>query len=465
VSEAFLTPSGVKPKTGTPLMETEDAHEPARWFPPERGPVVVIGNAGSVFPRHLASLWRSMGLDARIVTRRWHGDRLLADGTPIIVTIETEGRARRTAHDLVEGAAWMVESSVVSLQEARFRNAMGSETTYRPSLSPCFADALGLSRCINQMRPQFVCGQEVFAYGLATALSRAVPRFLMPWGGDVYMYAETSSLAFAAVRYALTHVDLVVPGSALAAQYLSERFGVPLHHMHCGGLWALDRARFQRANEARRIGICEQYGIDPGALVVMNVRRFFPAWGSDMALNAFVRFGHECPSAHFVMLGGAGTEGFVAAARQLLTGEKLSERFTILDGDRPLEDCAALMSIADVCVSLMRERDMRPFASILEAVSCGAVPVLGDQPEYRAMEQLGFQSTLCPPGDESAVVEALRQYAASPALRVAIAKRNLEYLNIHEDGRAQAISLLRRVRDICDVYEGRRTTRRPVLKD
>ena len=282
-------------------------------------------------------------------------------------------------------------------------------------------------------------------------------------GAATFSVRGSSSLAFAAVRYALTHVDLVVPGSSLARQYLHDRFHVPMARMHCGGLWALDRARFQRANEAQRAGICQRYRINPDALIVMNVRRFFPAWGSDIALNVFVRFAREAPSAHFVMLGGGGTEAFVAAARQRIANQGLSERFTILDGDRPLEDCAALMSAADICVSLMRERDMRPFASILEAVSCGAAPVLGDQPDYRAMEQLGFRSMICSPGDEVAVIDALRQYAASATLRKRCPAES-RFLDAHEDGRAQAIELLRRLRRTCDAHERQRTTRRSELE-
>jgi glycosyltransferase involved in cell wall biosynthesis len=433
-------------------VSRETDGNPSEWFPPEHGPVLVMGNAGSVFTRHLASMWRGMGLDARLITRRWPGDRALRDGTPVIVTSDEEHPWARTAFDWIERASWQLESRLVRLQSSRFRKAMGAETSYRPFLSPWLADAIALAQCINRLRPQFVCGQEVFAYGLATAFSRSVPRVLMPWGGDVYMYADTTAIASAAVRYALTHVDLVIPGSPIARDYLNHRFGVPLERMHCGGLWALDRSRFQRANTTGRSEICTRYRIAQDALIVMNVRRFFPAWGSDLAFRAFVAFAREHAGSHFVMLGGGGTEPFVSDARAVLAREGLSSRFTLLDGDRPLEECAALMSVSDICVSLMRERDMRPFASILEAVSCGAVPILSDQVEYRLMEGQGFRALFCGPGDETAVITALRRYAADEPVRRETRDRNEYYLEQHENGHEQAIDLLRRVRQVCDAH-------------
>ena len=177
----------------------------------------------------------------------------------------------------------------------------------------------------------------------------------------------------------------------------------------------------------------------------MNVRRFFPAWGSDAAFRAFVRFAGECPAAHFVLLGGVGTEPLVAQARATLQREGLASRFTLFDGDLPLAECAALMSIADICVSLMREIDMRPLASILEAACAGGAPIIGDQPEYRAMEALGFSAIFVGPDDSDAAVAALRRYAADAELRRSVGEKNDRYLREHEDGVSQARDLLRRV--------------------
>jgi glycosyltransferase involved in cell wall biosynthesis len=412
---------------------------------PVAPPAVIIGNPASLFPRHLAALWRSFGLDVRIVTRHWAGERVLPDGTPILASAESESPAERRAYRTLGRLLGAFEARLQGWQRDRYRAAMGSETHYTPLASPAIVDALSIARFTRALRPQFVCGQEVFAYGLAASLCRGCPRLVMPWGGDVYMYAETTSLAFALVKYALRHVDLVVAGSPLAARHLQSRFGVPPERLHCGGLWALDYERFRRATPDENLRIRSRYGIRPDDLVIMNVRRFFPAWGSDVAFHAFVRFAKEWPAAHFVLLGGAGTEALVATARETLHKEGLTSRFTLFDGDLPLPDCAALMSIADIYVSLMREIDMRPLASILEAACAGGAPVIGDQPEYRAMEALGFSALFVEPGDRDAAVAALRQYAANPSLRRTVVENNARYLREHEDGVSQAQNLLRKV--------------------
>ena len=378
---------------------------------------------------------------------------MLQDGTPVMSSGGQESPLRKRVYSALEWLLWQVESRIYARQRQRYEAAMGSETSYRPFASPWTVDALSISRFVRALRPQFICGQEVFAYGLATSLCRGIPRLLMPWGGDVYMYSETTSVAFALVKYALRNVDLVVPGSSLAGRHIQSRFGVPHDRLYYGGLWALDRERFQRATAEENVRIRARFKIDPDDLVVMNVRRFFPAWGSDVALRAFCRFAREWPPSHFVLLGGAGTERLVEAARARLATEGLTSRFTLIDGDLPLADCAALMSISDIYVSLMGELDMRPLASILEAASAGGAPVLGDQPEYRAMERLGFSALFAKREDSDSAVDAIRQYASNPAFRRTAVAKNAAYIRDHEDGREQALALLRRVWSLRDAYD------------
>src|SRR5262245_52051478 len=137
------------------IATDEMARVAERWFPVERGPVLVIGNAGSIFTRHLASLWRSFGIDARLLTRRWHGERTVGDGIPVVVATDREGPVRSAAYQWLEWGISQFESRLVAIQGERYTAAMGSETCYRPFVSPAIGDAMGLAHVVRTMRPQF----------------------------------------------------------------------------------------------------------------------------------------------------------------------------------------------------------------------------------------------------------------------------------------------------------------------
>ena len=316
-----------------------------------------------------------------------------------------------------------------------------------PSFAVPISRAKIVARRVLSLRPRFVFGMEVFQYGLATAMCKGVPRILMPWGGDIYLYPEASIVSFAMVRSALRRVDLVCPSSTAAVSYLVSRFGVSPGRVKAIS-WGVDRAAFRRADPSRRAEICARFGIDPSRRLFLNVRRFVPIWGCHIALEAFRRHAGSDPLAHFALLGGAGTGELVREAREKLRSEGLEGRFTLFDGDTPFSDCADLMSVADAFVSLMTVRDMRS-ASILQAAASGGVPVLCDQPEYRAMEREGFRAVFVPPGDAEAVAGALRSIAGDEALLNEVRRANDRYIAEHEDQDIQMTRLLEAVESVC----------------
>lgn len=300
------------------------------------------------------------------------------------------------------------------------------------------------------LRPRFVFGMEVFQYGLATALCRGVPRILMPWGGDIYLYAEASAVSYAMVRRALLRVDLVCPSAKTAASHLASRFGIPPGRIRTIS-WGVDRPRFRRADAERRAAVLSRFGIDPTRRLFLNVRRFLPIWGCDVALEAFRRYAREDPGAHFAMLGGSGTEALVREARKSLRASGLEGRFTLFEGDTPFDDCVDLMAASDVFLSLMRVPDMRSF-SILQGASAGGVPMLSDQAEYREMERDGFRALFVDPLDADDVVAALRDIAARPRLAEEIRAANKRYIDEHEDHEIQMARLREAIEEVCGKY-------------
>jgi glycosyltransferase involved in cell wall biosynthesis len=410
----------------------------------------ILGDPNSVFPRELAEVLHSHRVEAKIVTRFWSGERVLPDGTPVLASSAHETPSQKRSYHQLQRNLERFENFLIRQQRERYERVL-KDLTYRPTFTPFLINALSIARLVRSIKPDFVCGQEVSAYGLATAWCFGIPRILMPWGGDIFIYSETTTMARLLTTYALRQVDLVVTGAVTSIPYIASRFGVDLSRIHFSSGWRLDRHQFRRALPEARRRICEQFKIPSDALIVMNVRRFLPAWGSDVALESFLRFATNELSAHFVLLGGPGTEGHTAAARERVRAEGHADRFVILESNQPLSVCAKLMSVADIFVSLIRKRDMRS-ASVLQAAAAGGAPIVSDQSEYRCMENEGFKALFVDGENANDVVLALQKYANNPTMRSSVASANQIYLTTHADGEMETRKLLQKIDEICNSY-------------
>ncbi len=417
------------------------------------GPAVMLAESSSIFPAQLAAFWRTKGIESVIVTARADAPPALPDGTRVVRSLDYETRAtRRLTRRLLNPVLYRLERRVPRYRE-RFtrRTGLSADTElYVPHFAQYVRDAWPVARAARSLGPRFVFGHEATTYGPPTALCRGIPRIIFPWGGDVFTYCESSPYLFAMTKLSLRAADLVVPSSATGARHISERFGVPAERVQAVS-WGVDRERFKRADAARRRAVCERWGIDPGATVFLNARRFHPVWGGPAVLEAFMRLASEYPSAHFILLGGAGSERFTGPARARLGAEGLLPRFTLLEGNAPLEVCAELMSVSDVFASAMGLADMRSF-SVLQAAAAGGAPVVSDLPEYREMERQGFAAAFVPPGDAEALAGALRAFARDPAGARRLAERNEAYLAEHEDYPTQMNKLLGLIEGVCARY-------------
>jgi glycosyltransferase involved in cell wall biosynthesis len=420
------------------------------------GPAVMLGESTSFFPAQLASCWRSKGLDVAVVTHNPEGPSALPDGTRIIRSSDQQTRLNRSVnyrllHPILRG----LEKTVPRFKK-RFSRITGvsAESELRlPYFATYVTNAWPTAQAALSLQPRFVLGHEVTTYGLATALCRGVPRILFPWGGDVFTYAESSPYHLALTRFALRAVDLIVPSATTAAQHICQRFGISTEKVQAIS-WGVDRQLFKRPDVDRRLALRRQWKIDPAATVFLNARRFHPAWGGNVALEAFMQLASEYPNTHFIFLGGHGSERFLEPARVRLAGAGLLPRFTLLDGNIPLEACADLMSLSDVFLSLLGLGDMRSI-SVLQAAATGGVPVISDLPEYREMERNGFAALFVQPDSIADVLQAARFCLENPDERENLVANNQVYIEKHEDYPKQMDKLLSLIDGVCTKYAGR----------
>jgi glycosyltransferase involved in cell wall biosynthesis len=420
------------------------------------GPAVMLCDSTSIFPAALASYWRAKGLEVLLVTQDSNAPDALADGTRILRSCDYENSLTRTVkRRLMAPVLYRLEGTVPRFKSrfSRITGVSADSELFMPEFAGNVAGAWTVAKAALAQRPRFVMGHEVTSYGLATALCRGVPRVVFPWGGDVFTYAESSPYHLALCQFLLRKIDLVVPSSTTAARHIVERFRVSPKAVKAVS-WGVDRELFKPADNEQRRAICRKWSIDPSATVFLNARRFRPAWGGFVALDAFIKLASEEPSAHFVFFGGLGTEDFTRQAKQKLESEGLLSRFTLLEGETPLETCAELMSISDLFVSLLGRGDMRS-VSVLQATASGAVPVISDAEEYREMARSGFSAFFVQPDSVDDVLDALRHFIQNrPAAREMV-ERNLIYIEQNEDYDTQMNEMLRLIDEVCSSYESK----------
>ncbi len=414
------------------------------------GRAAMLGEPTILFPRQLAEQWRRRGLETYIVTRRPGQDAETSAGTPIRRSTDHQTRFETWFINAAGPLLYKAEGRYVRRHQAQYARRFGREALenlYYPRFVYHVLNARPLVRTVYSLRPAFVFGHEVNTYGVATALCRNIPRILFPWGADIYLYAETSPVMRALTRYALNAVDLVVPSSSAAARFISQQYGVDDSKVKAIS-WGVNLGRFVRAGERRRHAICERWGINPHATILLNARRFEPEWGCFVALLAFIEVAKKYRDTHFILIGGESGEPHLSKAHALLDEHGLLPRFALLRGEIALSDCADAMLISDAFVSLNGMADMRS-SSVLQAAASGGLPVISDTSEYREMRSNGFGCLLVQHDDAAAVFQALSNYLEQPARFRPLVEQNEGYLARYEDQAAQMDKLLLAIQEVC----------------
>lgn len=392
----------------------------------------ILGNPNSIFVQQLSSVMQTLEITPTIFT---YSSRIkvLPNGTEIITNADTQPKLVKSFSSKARYGLGRLENLYFRINSQRYASAMQEYKGEHPVPYASWAviNGLGMARSVKKFQPDFVFGLEAFNYGFATAMSGVSPRCLMPWGGDIFNFARTSPFAHALTRFSLRNCDLICPTSISAGKFIKTQFHVGESAIYPVS-WGVDQKQFVRASDEERVGTCQRYNIRPDSTIVMNVRRFNPAWGSNIALEAFLRLSEQDENYHFILLGNSFSKEYLVKEKARIAPCRAA-RFTFFEDEISLQQCADLMAVSDIFTSLMQKNDMRS-ASILQATACGAAPVLAEQAEYREMERLGFSARFVKPYSVEDVAEAIRLFANQPQLRENTAKQNFRYIGEHEDG-------------------------------
>lgn len=283
--------------------------------------------------------------------------------------------------------------------------------------------ALTLERAIRRLRPDLV-HVHFASQGLSSLPLARAPRVIVStMGGDVLPEQGMlrSRRKRALLRLLLRRARAITCKSAKLEEGLL-RWGDFAHKVHRIN-WGIDLEAFRPglATDALR----ERYAIPAGDRVLFCARICQPLYNKLTVARAFARARAQGLVATLLISEFHADPAYLARLRALVEelGVQAQVRFV---GAIPYADMPAHLNLADLVIAIPSSDGLPQ--STLEAMACGAYPVVGDLAAYDEFLVDGVHGRRVSPHSVEALARALVEVSADPAQRAAVAATNREHV-------------------------------------
>lgn len=232
-----------------------------------------------------------------------------------------------------------------------------------------------------------------------------------------------SAKSFWMERFVLPFTSQFVAVSNVAAQHFTTKFGLsrPMVIIPNG----IEIQKFQRVNINRKE---KRYslGLNPNSIVLINVAHIYAAKGHQYLIEAFRRVKKAFSDAELLLVGGFRDPEFANDLINKVQRYGLSEDVHFL-GNR--SDVSELLAISDIFVfpSLY---EAQPVA-LLEAMAAGLPVVASQVPAIQEIITNGKEGVLVPPGDATALANAICMLMTNETYAQQLANRGKEKVHKH----------------------------------
>lgn len=270
-------------------------------------------------------------------------------------------------------------------------------------LLACAAAVPAVRRRFARFRPDIVNAIYAGGYGLIGAFGGARPLVVTTIGSDMLVDYPSSAVHRAQIRFALRRADLVTTDADVLSRAVAAA-GVPRGKV-LTAVMGIDPALFHPPSAPA-----------PG-LVIASTRNLYPVYDVETLVAAL---GHPAwPSGAETIICGDGPHRAALEA----AAAKSPAAVTFAGRLEPGE-IAAVLRRSSIYVSTSRSDSTS--VSLLEAMACGAVPVVTDIEANREWIREGRNGLLFPSGDAAALARAVARAASDGTFASAARRGNLE---------------------------------------
>ena len=271
-------------------------------------------------------------------------------------------------------------------------------------------------KIIKRINPDILHTFFIDDSGYLAWLSGFHPYIVTVMGSDLRILPEKSRIGLgrALIRRTLKNADLVIS----VTEDLRERairFGVLPEKSHIN-LWGIDFGLFHPNIDVSELK--KKLGIESSP-VILSARQFAPIYNIDVLVKSIPLICEKLPNAKFVFCG----SGYGESDLKRLVRELRIEKSVRFVGYRLYSEMPRFFNLADVVVSVTSS-DGTP-SSLLEAMACGAVPVVSDIPPYHEWIIDERNGLIVPVRDEKALSKAILKLLFDRSTMKEIARTNL----------------------------------------
>ncbi len=265
---------------------------------------------------------------------------------------------------------------------------------------------------LRSFRPDVVSALYLGGYGFVAARSGFHPLAASSLGSDLLVDYPSSIVHKLQIRYVLRKADLVITDAevlsriAIAIGASPEKILKAYLGIDEGVFFSLDRAPEKAPGRDGRPRIA-------------STRNLFPIYHVDLLVEAAPIILEKC-GALFIICGDGPERGRLEEKVKKL---RLERSFVFKGRLAPAKIAEELRS-ADVYVSTSKSDSTS--VSLLEAMACGAIPIVTDLPANREWIRDGENGFITPAGNPSALAEAVLKVLGDSQFRMTAREKNSE---------------------------------------
>jgi glycosyltransferase involved in cell wall biosynthesis len=242
------------------------------------------------------------------------------------------------------------------------------------------------------------------------------PLAVTAWGSDIYRYDRFTEAQWSMLAGALDRANLVTCNSTDLAGAMHDRTGIAREKVKVLQ-WGVDTDQFAPGASA----LASELDL-PRQDVVLSIRNFEPIYNQESVIEAFAIARKSVPSAFLLMKNHGGNADYIAKIRTRIRELDLVDHIRIIESSLPYERMPELYRAAAVTISIPHSDATS--SSLLEAMSCGSLPLVSDLPAMREWIAHRENGYLVAPTDIEAIAACIVDGLRETAFRSDAAERN-----------------------------------------